>query len=206
MGSLPSELDVTVVTTSHPAYAKMLSRTLNGVLSQSCKPVHHCISMDSRSSGDPCWQLNRLLAGIETEWVAQVAGDDWWLSNHLAVLALLAQENPEAVYCYTAAAVNGAILPVLNHPVTRDNVDELQDHNWIPASGMAKTEVMKEFGGWQSHPETGGHEDWELYKKIAGKYGAEGFAYSDIPTWVYEHHGKNRSYLRYAENVAKQEG
>lgn len=199
MNELPKELDVTVVTTTHPEYTQYLNRNMNSVLNQTCKPVCHRISMDVRSSGDPCWQLNEMLEGISTEYVAQVAGDDYWLSNHLALLALLAENKPEAVYFYTDCAVNGAVLPVLNQPVVEENVGDLEHHNWIPASGMFKTEVLREFDGWNSHPETGGHEDWVLYQKVARKYGHTGFAYEPIPTWVYDHHGRNRSMLRYME-------
>ena len=199
-------LDVTVITTTHPDYMPMIGRCMESVFRQAPTEAKvHRISNDLQRSGDPVWQINEMLAGVNTEWVAQIAGDDQWLTCHLDELRLLSEQNPKAHVCYTAGAIQGGRVPIINHPLTAENAHQLEEFNWIPATGLIRTSVLREMGGWEEH-QAGGMEDWVLWKKILAAYGPEAFSYSSTPTWVYHFHGKNKSIARASKELEAQGG
>lgn len=199
-------LDCTVITTTHPEYHPLLMRAVQSVTAQAPTSAKwHIIANDVQRTGDPVWQMNRLLRSVDTEWVAFCAGDDQWATCHLDELRVLAEENPLSQVCYTAGLVMGGKVPSMNQPVTEENADELKDYNWIPATAMIRTKMLQMLGGWSSHPK-GGMEDWLLWQQILRRYGPTAFAYSPTPTWIYHFHGQNKSIKRAQAEMEEQRG
>lgn len=199
---LPKQLDVTVITTCHPEYAERLGPCIESILHQQCEPVQHLISMDSRSSGSPAWQMEQMVRAAKTEWVTFLAADDYALPQHLGVYAAMIEEKPDRHVYYTACATPGRVMPQVNRPMTEHTEGLLAQGNVIPMTACIRRNVLL------SKPapmfESEGHEDWHVMRYLVATHGRRQFVYSPEVTWLYNQHPASRSNKRAVKELAGQ--
>ena len=126
---------------------------------------------------------NRALAVVDTEWVAFLDDDDELLPQHLRVCARHAYLTGADVVYPDSEVVGG------DHPVNVFDFDFdptlLRRRNYIPVTVLARTELVKQVGGFQPHPDENGDpcEDWGLWLALVDA----GATFSHVPqrTWIW---------------------
>ena len=138
--------------------------------------------------------LNQALRAVESEWVAVLDDDNWWLPDHIAVL-VDASDGADVVYSYD----RDKVIPRVNCNEWDANKvrSYLDAENFIDGgSAIIRTQALKDAGGFPVEWEggllcDGGHyvdspanfADWELWRRLA----ANGCVFRCVPavTWVY---------------------
>lgn len=154
----------------------MLAECLASVAAQTRQPEEQLICIDYEHRGT-AQTLNRALAGVTSTWVAVLQDDDVFYSNHLEVLEL---NSGGADVVWPRCDSD---WPVVN--VDADfNPKLLRYSNYIPATALIRTELLREVGGWPD-------EDWEdhgLWLRFLD-IGAR-FRKVNETTWHYRYHGR----------------
>lgn len=177
-------MSVTVLTTCHPPYAAFLPQCVASVLEQTVPPAYHRISIDFRGEG-PVPQLNEMARGATTEFVSQLAADDLVDPHHFETL-LEASEGADVVYTWCRVIGRSGF-----NPNAHFDPERLQRENYIPATTLVRTELLRELGYW--NPDSlHDWEDWDLWRRAM----ASGAVFRCVPevTWTYRFHGMNATY------------
>lgn len=170
MGSLA------VVTSAIPERLDLLAESLASVAAQTRLPDEQLICVDYTHRGTSS-TLNRALAGVTSTWVAVLQDDDVLYPHHLAVLEA-SSGGADVVYSRCDAD-----WPVVN--IDADFNERLLRYcNYIPATALIRTELLREVGGWPDD-DWEDHELWKRFLDIGAK-----FRKVDEVTWHYRRHGR----------------
>lgn len=172
-GSLPNPL-VSVLTPTIPGREAFLEECRLSVLSQTYTNVEHLVQLDALRQG--CSKtMNQLAAKARGEWLLPLADDDLLL--------------PAAIE--TLLEADGDILwapPLVWGNKSRHFFGEPPE---IPSFALIRKSVWVELGGYDEDAIR--EEDRKLWTKAL----ARGKVFTKVdsdPTWVYRHHGGNKSY------------
>jgi len=77
---------VTVITPTVAGREAMLRRALDSVKAQTIAPNHVMWRRDVAQVGHGAHVRNEMIFEADTEWIACLDDDDWWLPNHLELL------------------------------------------------------------------------------------------------------------------------
>jgi GT2 family glycosyltransferase len=164
---------------------------------------------------------NRALAEARGTFVSNIDNDDLWLPGYIQSMVSAFEMTPEVGLCFCRIwAFNDRSRRV--HRQTFDLAEtDSQAHarpipareleialladNFIPASGTALTRAALEAaGGYDSSPELGGSDDWDLWLRVAhAGFGAVGIP-EPLAVWRDRHDSESKDLLMMAQggNVA----
>lgn len=176
--------DVTVITPAIPKRFRhgRLTAAIQSVLDQELRPHAHLIQIDYERAGTVA-SLNRLLAGVETPFLAVLPDDDEFYPDHLRKLREAIGGHAVA---YSFCDCGGEI------PHTQPEPDGALGDATIAATCMLLTEAVRDVGGWDYDGCDGNScEDLRMWRKLA----AAGGTFTCVPevTWKYNFHGANQS-------------
>lgn len=189
---------VTVCIPSIPPRAHLLHRALASVTRQTHPAAAISVAMDLNHDG--AWiTRDRALRAAQTEWVAFLDDDDWFLPSHLATLLACAQETG-ADYVYSWYVIQDRDGNVIDSdPLGHfGKVFDPDNPTQTTITTLVRTELAQEAGflepidGELIHGERAG-EDWHFTLKCL----ARGAHVVHVParTWIWSHHGANTSGL-----------
>lgn len=171
-------VNITMVIPAIPERFALLARALRSVQAQTFKPVRVLVDVDDERTGAAATR-NRALAKVDSEWVAFLDDDDELYPDHLRRLArYVALSDVDVAYPGYDADVD----PVKCFGLPFDPL-LLRARNFIPVTVLAKTEKVREAGGFQPHPDVNGDpcEDWGLWLAMLDR-GAK-FGHVPVKTW-----------------------
>lgn len=150
---------VTVVTVSIPERAHLLAQAGATIAVQTYGRVPWLIRVDDPGAH---WgprhiahQRNRLLAAVDTEWMAVLDDDDLFEADYLRRCSEHFDEADVVyTYCYGRTHPEGPFDP-----------ERLRRENFIDGECLLRTELVREAGGY---PVGDTVEDWELLKRLSG--------------------------------------
>lgn len=197
-------MTIAVVTPAIPERAALLAECIASVNAQSYPPVGHYVGVDHAKVGCVT-NLNRTVnAALASgaDWIALLADDDLMYPHHLGTLigATRTQHDcagfgPEGPPCDSCPGDGCPILPppdivyswcqVTGRPGWNPNrhfdAEALRYGNYIPATSLIRSSLIRELGGWR--PGAHGFEDWDFWLR-ALDHGAR-FRCIPAVTWEY---------------------
>lgn len=180
---------MTVITPTIPGREKFLADCERSINAQSVWPYAHVTRLDDPGQRDRSGkedhmveQHNALLEVVETDWLAVLHDDDWYLPIHVETI-LPALTDADVVYTFSTTE-RVARTDVTGWSQTQ-LVRALEASNVIPACAAIRTSVEREIGGWQ-HVEKPLYSDWSNWLRLA-KAGAR-FVCVPVETWSYRFH------------------
>lgn len=190
-------LNIGVVTATHPGRERMLKRAAHSVWHQDHPAMGHFVVCDHDKKG-AAWTRQAALEANVFEWTAFLDSDDWFMSQHLRVLAeAVIDTGADYVYSWFELVHLGRFLgdvdPVFPPGHFNDPWDPANPRH-TTVTTLVRTELAREVG-FVTVPDDGEYahrrgEDWEftLGCNRLGKI-------FHVPqrTWYWEHHGKNSS-------------
>ncbi len=174
----------------------MTARAIESAYTQTLMPKGVFVYVDCDLRG-AAYSRQCALDGNPYEWTAFLDSDDWFLPNHLEVLAT-AQAETGADYVYSwyhlndPANVHDPVFPVTHFTDPWDPAVPRQTTITV----LVRTELAKTIGFWSPLPDErfpDGHrmgEDW-LFTLGCNKLGK--IFHVPQRTWVWSHHGANSS-------------
>lgn len=184
---------VTVCIPSIPtgARAEMLARAVASVERQTLPPAALIVELDHDRTGAAATR-QRALERVDTPFVAFLDDDDELFPEHLRLLTE-AQARTGADLVYPWFEVEGGTDPFTGQFGRPFDPDELRDHQFIPITVLARTQSVRDAGGFRDFPaEWGGsNEDYRLWIAMLD----EGCAFVHVPrrTWTWYHWHGNTS-------------
>lgn len=176
--SLPAPVTIAVVMPHIDGRNELFEQAVDSVRAQTRQPDQFLIEYDPERIGASA-VLNRALPRIESEWIAQMADDDFMLPNHLAVLEAHATADVIWPDCLMVGREH------LN--LCREfDADHLRRDNYIPGGGsLIRTSAARAVGGWckPGDPDWHEYEDWVMWKRILANGGT--FRHIHEVTWGY---------------------
>jgi glycosyltransferase involved in cell wall biosynthesis len=171
---------ITVVIPTIAPRVQLLDRALRSVEAQKLRPDTVIVIADGERAGAAAVR-NRALAEVRTEHVAFLDDDDVWYPDHLLKLARYARLSGVDV-AYPAYDCEGGDDPVNCFGIPFD-ASLLRRRNFIPVTVLAKTELVRDAGGFQERPDENGDpcEDWGLW--LAMLDGGAKFGHLPVKTW-----------------------
>lgn len=174
-------MDITVVVPTIPPRAEQFRRALASVHAQTYQPVSLMVAVDRDREGAAATR-NRALERVETPWVAWLDDDDLLYPDHLKLLARFARMSQvDVAYpgydCTGDDPINCFGIPF--------SAQLLERHNFIPVTALARTEAVRQAGGFQEHPDENGDpcEDWGLW--LAMHRQGSKFGHLPVKTWLW---------------------
>lgn len=182
---------ITVVIPTIPTRRQTyLHRSLDSVLQQALSPDAVIVEVDHGHRG-AAETRNRGLAKVTTEWVAFLDDDDEFLPDHLARLRAHAVTT-DADMVYPWFDVPEGFDPFPDREGQPFSATVLETRNTIPVTVLAKTETIKQVGGFQPiGPPDNPCDDWGAWKALAAA-GAK-IEHLNRRTWLWHWHGGNTS-------------
>ncbi len=154
--------------------------------------VHGLTLHDARNAG---------LAQVQTEWVVFLDADDELEAGYVTTLATGTADlrAPAVRYVQLDGRAHQPYVPKVaghSHACTGEC---LPDGNWLVVGTMARTELLRDVGGWEPFPWS---EDWALWARCW----RAGAIVEAMPAAVYRAHvdpqSRNRAPAREAKNAA----
>lgn len=196
---------ITVIVPTIAGRERMLSRAVKSVHAQTHRPIDLLTLVDEHGAGAAACR-DRMLADVDTDWVAPLDDDDVLYPQHLADL-LACAESTGADLAYPWFDVHG---PTGKHEQWRDPHSRWEGAPWdpetphqVPVTVLARTAVLRAVGGWTDHgrwtPDMAGideagnrvGEDYLLIQRLVAV--AARIVHHPARTWRWNHHGKNTS-------------
>ena len=182
-----------------PPRASQLVRALTSVIHQSRSVDAISVAVDRLHEGPGITRTKALIA-TTTDFVACLDDDDEWAANHVELLWRAIEDEGADVTFSHPQVIAGA-----------DPFPAFLGRAWDPAEPrifgcwfMARTELLKDIGGWRSAEEIGadwnphwqadgsaGGEDWDITKRLV----AAGARIVHVPhrTYLWHHDGEHYS-------------
>lgn len=186
---------VTAVIPTIPPRDALLRRALDSVRFQS-RPVYEVsVATDHEHAGAAATR-NRALAAVHTPWAAFLDDDDEWQPGHIRVLLEAAQAaGADVIYPWFNVVSPRGFDPwpgVFGRPF---DPDELRARNYIPTTVLARTELIRDVGGFEPYGDQkeSACDDWGLWRKLLDA-GAR-FHHAPQCTWLWHWHGNHTSGL-----------
>jgi hypothetical protein len=174
-------VDITVIVPTIYPRSHLLERALRSVEAQTYRAARTVIEVDTEREG-PAAVRNRALEKVTTEWTAFLDDDDELYPNHLRMLARFVwASGVDVAYpgydCTGHDKVNCFGVPF--------NAAFLRQTNYIPVTVLARTDKIRQAGGFQPHPDENGDpcEDWGLWLAMVDQ-GAK-FGHLQAKTWLW---------------------
>lgn len=171
-------MSVAVLITSIPERAHLLKECMASVRSQTLPPDEVHVNVDDDHLGCAV-SANKLVKLAKSEWIVPFADDDLLLPGCLETLMPVARRNPDAVV-YAPPLVWG------------------QPQEWftqappcIPSFCVMPRAMWWELGGYDEGCSR--EEDRKMWIRAMAA-GVEFIRVDHTPTWVYRHHGGNKSF------------
>lgn len=187
---------ITVVIPCHPARIRngMLGRAMMSVYAQTLPAAGVSIAIDLDGRGAPHTR-QRALNGANTDWVAFLDSDDYFMVHHLQML-MQAQQETDADYVYSWFQTD----PPGHDPFPSTHFTEPWDNSnprQTTITTLVRTGLARAVGFWESKDEdefpdglrVG--EDW-VFTLGCLEQGAKIHHVAER-SWVWSHHGKNSS-------------
>jgi len=189
--------DVTMIIPHIPTPARhaMLERALQSVANQTMQPAQTLLMYDDERLGASELR-NRMLAMVETKWVAFLDDDDELLPTHLATLTNYSRNDDYDVY-YPGCRVydvRGIEIPrrmEWGRFLQPFDAHLLRLTSYIPVTSLVRAELAKKA---KFEPPPGSiYDDWGFYLQLLDM----GAKFKHVPqiTWKWHHHGMNSSGL-----------
>lgn len=178
---------ITVVIPTIAGREAQLARAAASVLNQTHPCALH-VEFDAHRQGAGVTR-NRALEQVDTEWVAFLDDDDAMKPNHLRACARHAGlTGADVVYPWYDATGDDPI-DCFGMPF---NAEALRRRNYIPVTTLCRTQLVRDVGGFQPHPDENGDpcEDWGLWLALLDA----GARFSHLPqrTWIWTSTGGTR--------------
>lgn len=193
---------ITVVIPSIPGRQDSLRRAM-GSIRETDVDVQGFVQIDQEGEGAAATR-NRALEQVTTPLVAFLDDDDEFKPGHLAkCLAHMRETSADIVYPWFDLNYGGTIrndkdpLFINGEPAfgQQFNPEALSQNNYIPITVLAKTDMLKEVGGFPvpgspewPHPDC---EDWGMWLRLREIEAR--FSHLPERTWQWNVHGKNTS-------------
>lgn len=186
-----SESAVTVCIPSIPPRTALLDRARRSVERQTRPADRVVIEIDDMKTGAAATR-QRALDRVRTPFVAFLDDDDELFPRHLELL-IETQVRTGADLVYPWFEVEGGTDPFSDRYGVPFDADALRLGQFIPITVLARTESVRDAGGFQEMPaEWGGtNEDYRLWLSMLD-HGAT-FAHLPRITWTWHHWGGNTS-------------
>jgi len=186
--------DVTVCIPSIPPRVKLLQRAITSVLQQQFPAAGISVCVDKHKEG-PAVVRNRLLAGVQTPWIAWLDDDDVLYPNHLSVCVQHA-ERSNADLVYPWFDVVGGRDPFPHHFGKPWNPE---DPVQTTITTLVRTEALRAVGGFPlpaSATDAEGNRAGEDFLAVLA-LNAAGCKIEHVAerTWAWHHHARNTSGL-----------
>jgi glycosyltransferase involved in cell wall biosynthesis len=189
--------DVTMIIPHIPTPARhvMLERALKSVADQTVQPAQTLLMYDDERLGASELR-NRMLAMVETKWVAFLDDDDELLPTHIATLTNYARNDDFDVY-YPGCRVydhRGIEIPrrmEWGRFLQPFDAQLLRLTSYIPVTSLVRSELATKA---KFEPPPGSiYDDWGFYLQLLDM----GAKFKHVPqiTWKWHHHGTNSSGL-----------
>lgn len=151
---------ITVVIPTIPTRAALLARAVASVEAQTLPPAVVIVEHDHDREG-PAVTRNRALERVQTSHVAFLDDDDILYPDHLRLLARFARLGQFDV-AYPGYDCDDDPVNMFGIPFS---AAFLRRRNFIPVTVLARTEKVREAGGFQPQPDENGDpcEDWGLW-------------------------------------------
>lgn len=189
---------VTVVIPTIPTEHRRetLKRALASVKAQEHAAISEIIVTTDTTHAGAAATRNRGLAKVKTEWTAFLDDDDEWLPHHIHMLTSSAQDvKADVVYPWFRVVSSQGFDPfpgAFNRPFSPEI---LREHNYIPVTVLARTEVVLNAGGFEPYGEQqeSACDDWGLWLKLLNS----GVSFYHVPqvTWLWHWHSQHTSGL-----------
>jgi len=188
--------EVTVIIPTIPARKNILRRAVDSVRAQTQQPLALEIAIDRHREGSAATR-NRALSRVQTEWVAFLDDDDYFLPVHIEAL-LEAAEQTMAEVIYSGCRVidrNEEEIPLREdwgRYGQKFDGDLLMKKSYIPVTSLCRTDLAQDarFGPPNFAPASL-YDDWGFYTRMFALGAA--FFHLEQVTWVWHHHGYNTS-------------
>lgn len=167
---------LTVITATLPERAPLLGQLAESLACQSVHVGWHVGWDTDRRSPVPV--LNRLAAGVSTEWLFRCDDDDLFDPHHFETVGEHLADNVDIVW--TWCRIVGRFAPgEFQQPF---DADRLREQNYIPSAAAIRTGLWSDLGGVRD----GGlseHEDWDFWLRALDA----GARFRCVPTvtWTY---------------------
>ena len=173
-----SKADLTVLTCTIPGRENYLDRCVDSVRRQTVGVSAHLISSDDGSLG-PLVKYNQLARAVDTEWLAILDDDNYWLDEHVETIAP-EFDNADVIYTWDAGGTRPRIQ--LSWMTQTDPVRHFTETNTLDQSCAIRTEMFREVGGFRDN-DAGRAMDHDLWLRIA----QAGGRFLAVPkfTWFY---------------------
>lgn len=175
---------ISVITAALPSRSAMLAECVASIAAQTVPPLEHLISVDHARAGSSAMR-NAALQAARGEWIAVLDDDDLADPNHLERLL---SGSDEADIVYTFCRVIGKDW----NPNACYDETRLRSMNYIPATALVRTELLRSLGGWRDSAVCPSQlEDWDFWLRALDA-GARFVCIPEV-TWTYRFHGGNKS-------------
>ena len=130
---------------------------------------------------------NAALEQVQTEFVVHLDADDELEAGYVQALSAGTADlrAPAVRYVSGARAATPYVPKVAGHHHAC-SADCLRDGNWLVVGAMARTDLLREVGGWRDWP---CYEDWDLFQRAW----LAGATIEAIPAAVYRAHVNSQS-------------
>jgi hypothetical protein len=191
---------VTVLTVTIPGReTAMLGENIASVYAQTLPVTRQLICAHLCTDGPAMVQYvqakNLLLRAVQTEWVAVLNDDDYWLPQHVELLMGEARAA-DVIYSWETGRTRPRIDANVNDWPRERLTRQLEEANLIDGNAMIRTRMLRRVGGFPADwvgdtPHNGGHyqdsparfEDHELWRRIHAAGGQ--FRCVPVETWHY---------------------
>ena len=175
-------MTITLVIPTIPGREELLRRAVTSVYAQSYRDGVIELQLDGDREGAAATR-NRALERVETEWVAFLDDDDELKPNHLRACARHAWLTGADIVYPGYDTIGDDPIGCFGIPF---NPVLLRQRNYIPVTVLARTDLVRDVGGFRDHPDEYGErcEDWGLWLALLDA-GAK-FSHLAQRTWIWD--------------------
>ena len=168
--------DLTVLTCTIPGREDYLDRNIDSVRRQTVAVHSHLIASDDGSLG-PLVKYNALAKAVDTEWLAILDDDNYWLDEHVEMI-IPEFDNADVIYTWDG----GGTRPrkQLSGFTQEQLIQHFTETNTLDQSCAIRTEMFRKVDGFRLSNRSMDHDLWLRIARAGGRFLA-------IPkmTWFY---------------------
>lgn len=172
--------DVTVLTCTIPGREELLARNMASVRDQRIKVEAHVVIADDGSLGTEA-KYNRAAFSVETDWIAILDDDNYWLPNHVEMIAPYF-EDADVIYTWDQGGSRPRV-DISNYG-QEDLLELFGSSNVLDQSCAIRRKFFERVGGFRQEFYPRSFADQDLWYRLA-LLGAR-FKAVQVETWVYD--------------------